>query len=125
MEEKLGKGDKAEDYPGRYEAYEYDGDLVLTYNDDDEIRCMVVEDDSINTYQNVRVGDDIEDVLDKFEYETGNPRIYSVYFKGTEELDSSDKALNKKDYITITYSVDDDKVDKIYIMDRDYAIYLK
>jgi hypothetical protein len=125
VEKKLGQGDNADDFPGRYDADEYDGDLILAYNDNDEIRCMVVEDDSINTFRDVRVGDDIDDVLDKFKYKRGNPRSYSVYFKGTEELDPADAEALKRNYIIITYSVDDDKVEKIYIMDREYAIYLK
>lgn len=128
VEDKLGEGEPDEDHTSdRFDSYKFSDDLIILFNKEDKLRMIDIEDDDIKTYKNICVGDDIDKVVDNFKYEIDAKSCYSVYFDGDKEFDAMDK--NKRltsDWITITYYMDeDDEIERILIMDNDYALLMK
>lgn len=90
-------------------------------NKDDHIRNIVVVDEDIITYKGISVGDDVNKILNNFEYENSLGDNYSVLFDGTTEINSKDKSAKQDDFIWINYTTNDKTIEKITICDVLYG----
>ena len=92
-------------------------------NSDGEIRCISIIDNTVNTYKQISVGDDIDKVENSFEYEIESNKSYLIKFdKYFQEisLDDSDET-----FFTITYFTNNNKITRILISDIKYANELR
>ena len=90
-------------------------------NKEDHVRNIVVADKDIITYKGISVGDDVNKILNNFEYENSLGDNYSVLFDGTTEINSKDKSAKQDDFIWINYTTNGKIIEKIAICDVLYG----
>lgn len=84
------------------------------------IRCIYIVDKDISTYNQISVGDSIDKIEKKYEYEYKTGSYYNVVFNGNIEDDLTNQ--NKEDsWICITYYTDNNIITSIQIYDVKYG----
>lgn len=85
------------------------------------IRLISITDKNVTTYNQIKVGDDINKVVDAFNYEYKlKDTIYSVIFNNSVEEDPTNQ--NKEDsWIWINYITDGSQITQIQIYDVKYG----
>jgi len=101
----------------------YDKSIQISYNDTNKVRCIEIDSSDATTYNNIKVGDSISDVLKKYKYEQKNGNNYMVAFSNNNEIDITDK--NSTVDFLINYYVKDDKISKIQLYDSTFAKIMK
>ncbi|MGN6713022.1 zinc-ribbon domain-containing protein [Anaerocolumna jejuensis] len=104
-----------------FDGYDYDGKLKIVYDDQTQIRYIEIDNKSIVTYKNIKVGDDVSKIKNTFKYEIETGDGYSVLFDDKKEL-ASNTGNQKDSLIWIDYSLDDsNKIEKIIIYDYKFG----
>jgi len=84
------------------------------------IRCIIITDETVKTFQSISVGDSIDKIEDTFEHEYKLNDYYNVIFNNNTEEDLADQ--NKEDdWICITYYTDGSQITAIKIYDVLYG----
>ncbi len=104
-----------------FDGYDYDGKLKIVYDDQTQIRYIEIDNKSIVTYKNIKVGDDVSKIKNTFKYEIETGDGYSVLFDDKKEL-ASNTGNQKDSLLWIDYSLDDsNKIEKIIIYDYKFG----
>lgn len=97
---------------------------AVVLGENGEIRVLYTENDSVTTYKNIRVGDDVDKIKDNFEYEYKDGIQYWVMFDGeTEVVPTNTEA--EDDGIVLIYTCEDGKINSIMIYDNKFAKTMK
>ncbi len=123
IENIIGKGESLGLPPDKYidDEIEYNKSLRIAYKNH-KVRYFEIDDSNIITYNNIRVGNSISDVITKYKYEQDNITRYLVAFKNGIEIDSTNK--NQKPDYWIGYCYQNNTVTAIQIYDNNIANYI-
>ena len=102
----------------------WDSDVEFKVNSDNQIRNITITSPDVETYNDISVGDSVNEIKSKYTHEQNMNHIYMVVFLGDKEIEAgTHEATNE--YIIITYLCDDDTINTISICDALYAKTMK
>ncbi len=103
----------------------FDVGIDLELNKSNEVRCIIITNPDVITYNNISVGDKIEKVESKYQYEISSYNDIYVEISNGKEIDPTLQD-ESNDTIHIFYQCDDDGIiTKIGIWDAIYGTTLK
>lgn len=123
IENTIGKGESMgsglEDYID--DEIEYNKSLRIAYKNH-KPRYFEIDEPNIITYNNIKVGDSIPDVITKYKYEQNQTTRYVVAFKNGNEIDTANK--NQTPDYWIGYCYQYNLVTAIQIYDNSVANHI-
>ena len=100
-----------------------DAPLKIVVNDEGIVRCITILDNSVWTYDGIRVGMPITQVTEQYEKNIGMGYVY-LYYQGDDMLEMDDLPTDEECLI-YTYYRNDGKIGMISICDSVYAKIMK
>lgn len=93
-------------------------DISMVINKEGIVRAIVLNSDSVETVNGIKVGDSTNKVTSTYEYEVKIGDSYCVYFSGDEEIDYVNNKENcSNNTMCISYDYSGDVVSRIMIYD--------
>lgn len=96
----------------------------IIINDDGEIRCITIVDNTVKTFKSISVGDSVNKIEESFDNEYQNGNNYMVIFNNDIEEDPANPD-KENTWVWITYFTDESKITSIQIYDVKYGSELK
>ena len=127
--------DTIEDIPEMFSVLDTSVENIINYRKDANqsnifvdpdgvIRSISIVDDSVVTYKQISVGDNISKIEENYSYINKQHTYYAVLLNGNTEVDPAEP--NKEDnWILISYNIEDSKITRITISDAKFAHELR